>query len=274
MEIINIDKIFQPPLASHPPYPDGISLEQYATDYFSKNDVNTDLVYLPIHWTSYHHLNRENKWPELEKKYREILETYKGRKIFTVTQFSKKVPIKGNLSGCLVFGATGIGNIPIPLVCLPHPVNKKENPLYKVCFVGALGTHVVRRQLIEKYNNREDFYFGEGDLELFCNIMDDSTFCLCPRGTGKTSLRIYEALQMGCIPIYIYDDLWLPFKDLIKWEDICILVHTKEVDKIGSIVDNITSERIYEMQQNIKKYSDYFTFEGCCKTIAKILEEM
>lgn len=274
MQIFNIDKIYQPTVEIPFPYQQGVTLEEYAFQYFSNNNVNTNLVYLPVFWTSYHHFDKKNKWQDLESYYAKILGRYKGHRIFTITQLSKPIPIKNHLSECLKFGASGIGDIPIPLLCQPHPVNKKKNPLYKVCFVGRLDTHVVRQQLFDKYHSRKDFYFGNGDNNLFRNIMDDSTFCLCPRGTGKTSYRLYEAIQMGCIPIYVYDDCWLPFKDVVPWEEISILLHIKKINELGQIIDGMTEQRISQMQQNIQAYGRHFTFDGCCENIKNILEKI
>ena len=33
---------------------------------------------------------------------------------------------------------------------------------------------------------------------------------------------MYEAIQFGCIPIYISDEFWLPFSNKIEWEKLRI----------------------------------------------------
>lgn len=36
---------------------------------------------------------------------------------------------------------------------------------------------------------------------------------VCPRGLGRSSFRLYEVLQMGYIPVHVWDDCeWLPYK--------------------------------------------------------------
>jgi len=272
LKTIIVNNIFQSKGEVPFPYQQGETLEEYAFQYFSTNNVNTELIYLPIFWTSYHHFKRENKWKELEIYYNQLLKEYKGSKFFTITQLSKQIPIKGHLAECLKFGASGIGDIPIPLLCQPHTVHKKENPRYKVCFVGRLDTHNVRQDLFNLYSDRKDFCFDNGNNKLFRSIMDNSIFCLCPRGTGKTSYRLYESLQMGCIPIYIYDDKWLPFQNIVKWKDISILLHVDKIKNLGTIIDNISDQQIKQMQCNIYKSNQHFTFKGCCDNIKTILE--
>ena len=54
--------------------------------------------------------------------------------------------------------------------------------------------------------------------ESFLDILTRSAFALCPRGYGKTSFRICESLEVGVIPVYIYDDPWIPFGHKLDFE--------------------------------------------------------
>jgi hypothetical protein len=41
-----------------------------------------------------------------------------------------------------------------------------------------------------------------------------SKFNLAPRGFGRTSYRLAEIIQIGRIPVYLYDDIsWLPYEE-------------------------------------------------------------
>ncbi len=46
--------------------------------------------------------------------------------------------------------------------------------------------------------------------EEYSRVMTDSLFCLCPSGSGPNSIRLWEALGFGCIPVILSDDLLLP----------------------------------------------------------------
>lgn len=55
----------------------------------------------------------------------------------------------------------------------------------------------------------------------YAAVMCDSVFCLCPSGSGPNSIRLWEALGLGCIPVILADTLALPGTDA-DW-DIAVL---------------------------------------------------
>lgn len=63
-------------------------------------------------------------------------------------------------------------------------INELETPIGK--FVSFFGE-------FRSEDNLDEFTYRR--------IMSDSKFVLCPRGTGSDSFRIYEALELGAIPI-------------------------------------------------------------------------
>jgi hypothetical protein len=54
----------------------------------------------------------------------------------------------------------------------------------------------------------------------FREILDRSRFVLCPRGRGTSSIRLYETLAAGRVPVIISDD-WVPPRGP-KWEGFSI----------------------------------------------------
>lgn len=61
-------------------------------------------------------------------------------------------------------------------------------------------------------------------LEFFKNI-EDSGYVFCLRGVGNFSVRLYETLAMGRIPVFIDTDCRLPLEGSINWSK--HLVHVK-----------------------------------------------
>jgi len=57
--------------------------------------------------------------------------------------------------------------------------------------------------------------------EEYLEAIRDSVFTLCPTGSGPNSIRIYEALALGSIPVILTRDLALP-GDAALWEAVCI----------------------------------------------------
>ena len=47
---------------------------------------------------------------------------------------------------------------------------------------------------------------------LWQHVMSQTIFNLAPRGFGRASFRLAEIIQIGRIPVYVYDDIpWIPY---------------------------------------------------------------
>ena len=79
-------------------------------------------------------------------------------------------------------------------------------------------------------------------------------------------------MNLGSIPVYIYDDPWIPFNDLVDFEEYGILIPENEIDNIDNILKNIPKEKLIILQNKGREvYRDYFTYEGCFN---KILQKL
>lgn len=103
-------------------------------------------------------------------------------------------------------------------------------------------------------------------LEFYKNIQDNAyTFCL--RGAGNFSVRFYETLAMGRIPLLLDTDCRLPFENEIDWAKHALIIHNTDIDSIvKSIID--FHEKLDEMlfkelqMENRKLWENYFTKDG------------
>ena len=114
-------------------------------------------------------------------------------------------------------------------------------------------TSTFRKQVLKHFENqagiqtnfilRKRYQAGESEnisthhpakLEFVNNILD-SDFTVCMRGGGNFSMRFYEILCLGRIPIFIDTDCLLPFQDEINykaifpWIDVQDLPHAAEI---------------------------------------------
>ena len=76
---------------------------------------------------------------------------------------------------------------------------------------------------------------GDAVREFFQNIYD-SDYVVCLRGYGNWSVRLYETLASGRIPIFVDTDCVLPFDFAVDWKKYCVWIDKKDVSRIARIV--------------------------------------
>lgn len=99
------------------------------------------------------------------------------------------------------------------------------------------------------------------------NMLIKSIFTLCPSGTGPNSIRFWEALACGSIPILLSDTLQLPYHEL--WDKAIVRVKESELNKIPQILSEISEETRKHMRENcVKLYNHlYRNYINMSKTL-------
>ncbi len=96
----------------------------------------------------------------------------------------------------------------------------------------------------------------------YIQTMQESDFCLAPKGDGNYSLRFYEALSLGRIPVLVDTETVLPFEDRIKYDDVIIRVPMQDVKNIGNIIadeyTHMTKDEFIQRQQKARKIFEEF----------------
>ena len=72
-------------------------------------------------------------------------------------------------------------------------------------------------------------------LEFVDNLLN-TDYTICIRGAANWSMRLYEALSCGRIPVYIDTNSILPFDFKIDWKDYVVWVDEKDISRIDEIV--------------------------------------
>jgi hypothetical protein len=114
-------------------------------------------------------------------------------------------------------------------------------------------------------------YTSLGWLELLQN----STFSLCPEGGGKTSFRVAESLAMGAIPVIISDGYVMPFVELWEQEGRtpwAFVIAWKELSSFLEALRNTNASTIRAMQESGRQF--YETFYTTQRTWAHGLLEV
>ena len=139
-------------------------------------------------------------------------------------------------------------------------------PDLKFSFLGRLQTHPVRQKIAvlnspgspcldvsQAHAVIPDFDYTRTYEQLIVR----SQFVLCPRGYGSSSIRIFEAMAVGRVPVIISDN-WVP-PPVGDWSAFSIRVDESRVDTIPSLVTQ-AEERSNEMGAEARRvFLKYFS---------------
>jgi hypothetical protein len=165
----------------------------------------------------------------------------------------------------IVFGMSG-GRIdyPIPLLCQPHGFKFDCKRDIFASFVGG-DTHPIRKELVKQFAGMNDCIvnFKKVPLKEYCNVLARSVFALCPRGYGKSSFRIAEAIQYGAIPVYVSDDFVTPYNSPFNSFGIQVGYDYN----VYNLLRDVRKDCIPILQSGIEGVKPLYTYEGCKKMI-------
>lgn len=113
----------------------------------------------------------------------------------------------------------------------------------------------------------------EREIE-YREVMSQSRFALCPSGTGPNSIRFWEAIEFGCIPVLLADTLALPGTDS-EWDDAIVRVpETREgVAQVPSIIAGILADP-REVERRLRALSEIRLRHGIDHMADRLLERV
>jgi hypothetical protein len=167
-----------------------------------------------------------------------------------------------------------------------------ENPELSIGFVGQKN---YGREKICKYFSdsglktnfilRDLYIFNlqENHKKEFEENMNENLFTLCYRGRGNFSVRFYETLMRGRIPIQINSSSIFPYEDEIDYSEIGIFIEEDDLEKIDleKIVKDYyyskSNNELLRIQKNNRRiYEEYFHrdiyFSQIFRHVRKIME--
>lgn len=278
-------KYLRPYPPKYPPYPPYSDIKDYIEHYFFnffKNNLesfkNIERQYLPVFWTTLYNDN-------IRINVQEYLDALpRDKKYFTINQHDDGIKYRLP-EDTIVFSASENGSgkiVPIPLLTSPIPDDGQIFEKDILCSFVGTNTHPIRSLLYEELNKENDFYFSEArnwspivsndKFEEFKNITKRSKFALCPRGNIIQSFRIYEVLQLGCVPVIVTDVFSFPFKEFLDWREFSIIVPPSKIENIKDILRSFTVDEYNNMLEKGKEiYNQHFTLEKACLNIKSIL---
>lgn len=160
---------------------------------------------------------------------------------------------------------------------------------YLYSFAGAAWTAPVRERLIQLAHPRGYVVdtapegitlqkvkptLGEAErayISRYVELCRQSAFVLCPRGTGPSSLRLFESMLMGRAPVVI-SDAWVPPAGP-DWDTFSLRVPEADVDAIPALLEQHESRARAMGQQARAAWEQWFSEEvSFHRTVEQCLE--
>ena len=88
-----------------------------------------------------------------------------------------------------------------------------------------------------------------------------SKFSLCPGGSGPNTIRLWESLSFGSIPVILANDHKLPH--FVDWDDICVVYDETKVDDLYEYLKNIPEEVVQYKSKKCIEIFNIFFLEKC-----------
>ena len=103
----------------------------------------------------------------------------------------------------------------------------------------------------------------EKETQRYNNILSDSIFSLCPSGTGPNTIRLWESMAIGVIPVIFSDD-WIPPKITgLEWNNFAVFIKKTNLENTISILRSFPRKKIETMKLNCINAYKYFRQMDC-----------
>lgn len=127
---------------------------------------------------------------------------------------------------------------------------------------------IIRDKYMAGAENFREKYGGTNQTasEFYQNIISN-LYVVCVRGFGNFSIRFYETLACGRIPIFIDTNSGLPFDDEVDYKNHCVYVPEKEIANAADILLDFharhSGEEIKAVQRNNRNlWEERLSFNG------------
>jgi hypothetical protein len=274
-------------------FTDIFKYEKFPVEYecFNQLKNDTDLNYIAVPWTQIlnSHWLRYPNWHPAEYYFRILSkEKITQQNNFTICQHDSYMSLKlyyKHLNITKVFSPLhdtastidGVEIIPISFTSSFDFESVKKDIF--VSFVGTHTSHPIRERMKtriygdgiiyrDSYHIDTDTFDGKNKKEReeaeYKDILQRSRFSLCPRGSSPSSVRFWESLHAGAIPILISDNWCLPYWD---WDNTIIKINERDFETMSyyniiKLLNDIPLVREVTMRKNCLKAYNLFKKEN------------
>lgn len=150
------------------------------------------------------------------------------------------------------------------LIADQPPIDPSER-LYLFSFLGRSSTHPVRKEVLKLDSTTTPCIdvsvapkrFADWSYrETHARLLSQSRFALCPRGIGVSSIRLFEAMRAGCVPVIVSDD-WIE-PPCGEWSNFSIRIRENRVNTIPDVCASRLGDAREMGYLATKTYKKYF----------------
>lgn len=276
MPVVDVPEEFQPQTVTHEVlHQKGMRTEQFVHRFMRDVEVDTEMNYLPVYWTRVYINEDFGKGRGVAELHNWVkAKTSDGQQYWTVCEYDDGVlmDVPENLK---VWYCGHPGELTLPLLSDPRPV-RNLNRVFLASFTGNPKTHLIREKVLSELDGQKGMMIEppQGVPGFECT-MASSYFALCPRGYGLTSFRLYEAIQMGTVPVYISDQHILPrpHQWALDWGAFCLI---EGLDNLSSLSDRLNEMVLngtwQQMYLELLCWARMFTPNAICLNLKRWLE--
>ena len=268
---VRVPGMLQPPSLKYAGYAGPWLEEHYLRNY--RDFESSGATYLPILWDNFFaQAQAHSYWPqEFARRFRAMWSLLagladQGRAFFTVLGIYDFPIWNWHLfpENIVVLAANGYGDVAIPLLKGDRPFRAPAKDI-RLSFAGRIATHPLRERMRQVFEGHSVFFEGDGWEE----TMGRSALSLCPRGLGPASFRMYEALSLGSVPVYIWQRRkWLPYEKELDWSAISIIAPADEMVQLRQRIEALEEHKLAQMRDDIARiYNSFFSYEGVARHI-------
>ena len=125
------------------------------------------------------------------------------------------------------------------------------------CVIENTGMwHFEKHVYSNKQNTSGETPAIDNSVEKYNELLLNSRYSLCPSGAGPNSIRFWESLGAGSIPVLLADTLELPDHDL--WSQSIIIMNEAELSNLTNILKDIDSHTEAKMRVNCVELYNHF----------------
>ena len=154
----------------------------------------------------------------------------------------------------------------------------RDDLKYLYSFLGATDTAPVRRNLVTLSHPRSlfqdtsaeyaDVLSGKLDAvamrdywRRYADVCKASKFILCPRGMGTSSVRLFDSMRMGRVPV-ILSDQWVP-PEGPRWDKFSVRIPEADFEQIPALLERLEPQALQMGMLARAEWEEWFSGRVC-----------